>query len=185
MGSGQGYDSFVASVTNSSLARLSASLTEEFFVHKIFTDSNQCFTPNDEGDRFVRPLDPISLGDFDRMIEPITQRSYRTRGFFPSIGTSSDQQFLYYGLRVRGFGSDGVADAGAIWRTLDTVKNLNSALDYAFGETWVSLGECWIAFSSLSDVPVNGDMDKDSIACLAEKLVNFTLRLCGDSHIQR
>ena len=59
-----------------------------------------------EGDRFVRPLDPISLGDFARMIEPITQRSYRTRGFFPSIGTSSDQQFLYYGLRVRGFGPD-------------------------------------------------------------------------------
>jgi|GEM_PF-6189722 len=170
----------MASVTNSSLALLSASLTEEFFVHKIFADSNQCFIPNDEGDRFVRPLDPMSLGAFDRMIEPLTQRSYQTRGFFPSIGTSPDQQFLYYGLRVRGFGSDGVADAGAIWRTLEPVKNLNSALDYAFGETWESLGECWIAFSFLSDVSANGDIDKDSITCLVEKLVNFTLRLSGD-----
>jgi len=167
----------MASITNSSLLRLSASLTDRFFECGIFTDDDQHFVPHDDGDRFVRPLDPLPLSDFDRLIEPITKRPYQTRGFFPSIGTSWDEKYLYLGLRVRGFGADGIAEASAIWQELQEVHNLKLALSFAFEVEWASLEECWIAYSYLSDLPVNGYLDAATIAQLVERLVTFTLRL--------
>jgi hypothetical protein len=171
----------MAQITKSSLIALKDALTEDFFKVGIFTDDNQSFLVSDEFDRFVRPYDPLPLGEFDQLITPNSPESYRTRGFFPAVGTSWDQKFLYYGLRVPGSGSAGVDEAALIWPTLKAIENVESVLDDAFGESWESLGECWIGFSYLTDVPVRGHIDKATISKVANKLAIFTLRLSGST----
>ncbi len=170
----------MAQITNSSLIALKDALTQEFFEHKIFSDDNQCFLLSNDNDRFVRPYDPLPLGEFDQMISPNTPESYLTRGFFPAVGTSWDQKYLYYGLRVSGSGSAGVDEAASIWQTLKSIENVESALSDAFGESWKSLGECWIGFGDFTDVPVGGEMKRATISKVSKKLAVFTLRLRGD-----
>jgi hypothetical protein len=94
---------------------------------------------------------------------------------FPAIGTSDDISKLYYGLRSRGFGLNGIRETSNLWESIKDVCGLEDVLASGFGENFLLNGECWIAYAYL---------DIEDLDLLATNFVDFIRRLINQPKVQ-
>jgi hypothetical protein len=155
--------------SNSSWALLSNQVTGLCFEMGIFSNDDDLFVFNDTGDRFIRPAVPFPLVrltelDYGEHENPFSKPIL----IVPSIGTSNDVSRLYFGLRTRGFGYDGMQETSRIWSSICNTEGLKQALSFGFNGTYCEQEECWIAFKYVEDQDASN---------LAKDFVEFVSRL--------